>query len=86
MSPHKVLLCAYHGMARVTTHQPLSYPDLLTWRRANRFNQRQAARLLGISQTYYGRLERREQVATGRRAKTIMAVTGVPLAILVGAA
>lgn len=63
-----------------------SYPNLLTWRRAQQLNQRDAAAMLGISQTYYSRLERGEQAATGKRAKGIMAKTGVPLEILVGAA
>lgn len=70
-------------MERVTLE---SYPDLRSWRDAKGFSQRQAAKLLGISQTYYRRLEIREQAASGKRAKTIMAITGVPLAILVGAA
>jgi len=70
-------------MKRVTTR---SYPDLGTWRSAQGLGQRDAARLLGISQTYYGRLERGEQAARGPRAKTIMAKTGVPLEVLVGAA
>lgn len=62
------------------------YPDLKTWRDAKDLSQHEAAKLLGISQTYYGRLERREQAATGKRAKVIMEMTGVPLEILVGAA
>ena len=83
MSLGKTYILRGRVMMRVTER---NYPDLKSWREAHGFNQRQAARLLNISQTYYGRLERREQAATGRRAKTIMAVTGVPLAILVGAA
>lgn len=63
-----------------------SYPDLLTWRNAVHLSQREAAHLLGISQTYYSRLERGTQPATGKRAKGIMEKTGVPLEILVGAA
>lgn len=70
-------------MNRVTTR---SYPDLLTWRSAEHLTQLQAAELLNISLTYYSRLERGVQVARGKRAKTIMAITGVPLEILVGAA
>lgn len=62
------------------------YPDLKSWRRAYGYSQDQAAKILGISQTYYGRLERRIQTATGKRAKQIMDVTGVPLEVLVGAA
>lgn len=62
------------------------YPDLATWRDAHGLSQHEAADLLGISQTYYGRLERRIQAARGKRAKEIMAKTGVPLEVLVGAA
>jgi transcriptional regulator with XRE-family HTH domain len=70
-------------MKHITTR---AYPDLKTWRKAQGINQRDAGKLLGISQTYYSRLERRSLNATGPRAKGIMAKTGVPLEILVGAA
>lgn len=70
-------------MNRVTLRP---YPDLLTWRTDKHLTQLQAAGLLGISLTYYSRLERGIQVARGKRAKAIMAITGVPLEILVGAA
>lgn len=62
------------------------FPDLLTWRTTRRLSQAEAARFLGISQTTYGRLERRVRAARGKRAKAIMEKTGVPLEILVGAA
>lgn len=61
------------------------YPDLKKWRTAQGLNQRDAAGKLGISQTFYSRLERRTQAARGRLAKKIMETTGVPLEILVGA-
>lgn len=71
----------------VTKHVAVRpYPDLATWREAQRLSQHKAAEFLGISQTYYGRLERRLQAARGKRAKEIMAKTGVPLEVLVGAA
>lgn len=70
-------------MKRITTR---SYPDLKTWREAIGLNQRDAATLLGISQTYYSRLERGTQPTTGKRAKVIMTKTGVPIEVLVGAA
>lgn len=63
-----------------------TYPDLKTWRRAQGFGQRQAATLLGISQTYYSRLERREQVATRETAARIIDLTGVPLETITGVA
>ena len=62
------------------------YPNLELWRQAQRLSQREAAKFLGISQTYYSRLERRTQAAPGKRAKVIMDLTGVPLEVLVGAA
>lgn len=61
------------------------YPDLLTWRRAQALNQRDAAKFLGVSQTLYSRWERRVQHLRGRQAGPIMRRTGVPLEILVGA-
>lgn len=72
-----------HGMSKVFERP---YPDLKTWRDAKKLSQQQAAELLGISQTFYSRLERRMQAAPGKRAKTIMEKTGVPLEVLVGAA
>lgn len=62
------------------------YPDLATWRAAQGLSQHAAARKLGISQTYYSRLERGVQAARGPVAKRLMAATGVPLEVLVGAA
>lgn len=73
----------YTVMNKVTSR---SYPDLATWRAAKGYSQQQAAVLLGISQTFYSRLERRVLSAPGKRAKRIMEQTGVPLEILVGAA
>lgn len=63
-----------------------TYPDLRAWRKAHGFSQHTAAAFLGISQTYYNRLERRMQTATGQRAKDIIERTGVPLETLVGVA
>jgi transcriptional regulator with XRE-family HTH domain len=63
-----------------------AYPDLATWRRAHAFNQREAAQTLGISQTYYSRLERGVQAARGKIAKRILETANVPLEKLVGLA
>ena len=60
------------------------YPTLEAWREAANLSQMEAAKLLGISQTYYGRLERGEQVAVREKARNIMAKTGVPVEVLVG--
>lgn len=65
---------------------PRPCPDLKTWRTKLGVNQRQAAKMLGISQTFYSRLERRTQAMRGKQAKAIVAKTGVPLEVLVGAA
>lgn len=62
------------------------YRDLKAWRDAHGLSQRDAAKILKISQTYYSRLERRVQTCYGKNAKRIMDATGVPLEILVGAA
>lgn len=67
-----------------TTSRP--YPNLATWRAAQNLSQHDAALRLGISQTYYSRLERGIQAARGSVAKRLMAETGVPLEVLVGAA
>lgn len=74
---------AYRVMA-IVSGRP--YPDLATWRDAKGLSQQEAASLLGISQTFYSRLERRIQSARGKQAKQIMDKTGVPLEVLVGAA
>jgi transcriptional regulator with XRE-family HTH domain len=63
-----------------------SYPDLKTWRKAMGFNQREAAKFLGITQSLYARLELGYQPAKGKIAKLITEKTGVPLEVLVGAA
>ena len=61
------------------------YPDLLEWRTAHGYSQREAAKILGLSQAYYSKLERRAQATTGKRARRIMELTGVSLEVLVGA-
>lgn len=73
-------------MAYIGSTHERPYPDLATWRAAKRWSQRRAAEYLGISQTYYSRLERGVQTARGQQAKALMQKTGVPLEILVGAA
>lgn len=61
-----------------------AYPNLATWREANRINQREAADVLGFSQSKYGRLERGVLTVVGEEAIDIMDKTGVPLEVLVG--
>ena len=62
------------------------YPDLATWRAAQGLSQMEAAQLLGMSQGFYSRCERRVQALPGKSAKRVMLVTGVSLEVLVGAA
>ncbi len=71
---------------RMAPHATLArpYPDLATWRTARRLNQRDAAKLLGISQASYSRFERRVRGAKGQLAKNLMIKTGVPLEVLAG--
>ena len=59
---------------------------LKEWRDAQRLSQEEAGRVLGISAPSYGRLEMGKLFVKGKKAKRIHEVTGVPLAILVGAA
>ena len=62
------------------------YPNLRTWRDAHRLTCRQAAEQLGMSSGHYNKLERGLIAIKGERAKDVMAKTGVPLEVLVGAA
>jgi transcriptional regulator with XRE-family HTH domain len=62
------------------------YPDLATWRAAHGLNTREAAAVLGMSQSLYSRLERRVTYTKGPTAKRLMVTTGVPLEILAGVA
>lgn len=70
----------------MTSRMPRPYPNLYTWRTSNHLNQREAAELLGLTQSTYSRIETGRQPAKGKRARAIMETTGVPLEVLVGAA
>ena len=63
-----------------------SFRSLRAWRRAHRLSQERAAKLLGLSQSHYSKIERRTHALTGKRAKTVTRKTGVPLEVLVIAA
>lgn len=67
-------------MTDITSH---TYRTLLAWRRAARLSQRDAAQLLGLSQSHYSKLERRTHALPGKRAKAVTKKTGVPLEVLV---
>lgn len=62
------------------------YSSLRAWRKAHGFNQAQAADALGISQSYYSKLERHEQAPRRALAKRLMDQTCVPLEVLMGIA
>ena len=63
-----------------------TYPSLLAWRRSLHLNQREAAAVLDISQSTYGRVERGIRHVKGPLAKKLMSRTGVPLEKLAGVA
>lgn len=62
------------------------YPNLTAWRTKLNLNQREAAQLLGMSQSKYSRIERGLHTPVRAIAKRIIAKTGVPLEVLVGVA
>ena len=69
----------------ITSDMTDSFASLKAWREAKRLNQRKAAKILRISQSTYGLLERQLRFVKGKRAKAIMEKTRVPLEVLVGA-
>ena len=60
------------------------YPSLKRWREAFGLNQGQAAQQLGVSPSYYSRLENGEQHPHRTLAKAISDETGVPLETVLG--
>lgn len=62
------------------------YPTLKHWRDARGLNQREAAALLGITQSEYSKLETGRRTPRPRRLKAIVEVTGVPPEVLLGIA
>lgn len=71
-------------MSRTKGPTRRSYPDLKTWRTANRLSQREAAEVLEISQESYSRFERGRRFVKGELAERMMTQTGVSLEVLVG--
>ena len=63
-----------------------SFDNLLDWREAQRLSQAEAAEVLEISQSLYSKLERGRHFVKGSLAKRLVEKTGVPLAVVVGAA
>lgn len=73
------------------TMSPVSKPirirphsSLAAWRRAHGFDQREAATFLGISQSYYSKLESLDQSPRRNMAKRLTEKTGVPVDALMG--
>lgn len=62
------------------------YPDLKHWRDDHGWSQEEAARILGINQGYYSRLERGEMFASKRLGKRISETACVPLEQVLGLA
>jgi len=62
------------------------HSSLRAWRRAMGLTQRQAAAQLGISQSYYYKLEAKTQTPRKGILKTVTARTGVPVDELMGIA
>jgi transcriptional regulator with XRE-family HTH domain len=70
-------------MEHITDTSDVTYPTLLEWRTAARLNQQEAAQILGITQSHYGKIERRAIAARGKLAIRIAVKTGVPIETLV---
>lgn len=62
------------------------HSSLAAWRRAQGFTQVEAAAYLGLSQAFYSKLERHDQVGRKATLKMLTEATGVPLDILMGIA
>lgn len=69
-------------------HQRLVKPhsSLLAWRAAQGYTQQEAAQYLGISQSYYRKLEAHVQAPRPVILKRIAELTGVPVDELMGVA
>jgi transcriptional regulator with XRE-family HTH domain len=63
-----------------------TYPTLKAWREATGLNQREAAQILGTTQTTYSRFERQARAPKPERAKAISQKTGVPFESVLGVA
>jgi transcriptional regulator with XRE-family HTH domain len=63
-----------------------THPNLLTWRLKTNLNQREAALILGFTQSKYCRIERGLKIPVRGDARRIVKKTGVPLERLIGVA
>ena len=62
------------------------HSSLKAWRDWHGFSQHEAAKFLGISQSYYSKLEAHDQSPRKNMAKNLTARTGVPVDELMGLA
>lgn len=60
------------------------YPTLSAWRDAERLSQEQAAKEIGVTQSFYSRLENGHMFPSRHLAKRITDTTGVPLETVLG--
>jgi DNA-binding XRE family transcriptional regulator len=70
-------------MEHIMESSEVTYPTLFHWRTAARLNQQEAAQILGITQSHYGKIERRAIAARGKLAIRIATKTGVPIETIV---
>lgn len=62
------------------------YATLKAWRTARGLNQRDAARLLGMTQSLYSKIELGQNTPRPKRGKNISEKTGVPFETVMGVA
>ena len=60
------------------------HSSLRAWRLAHGLSQHEAAQYLGISQSYYSKLETHDQAPRRAMLKALTAKTGVPVDALLG--
>lgn len=63
-----------------------SYPSLLAWRTARRLSQREAAKILGVSQPVYAQVELGRVRPRAPRGKAMSLKTGVAFEVVMGVA
>lgn len=71
---------------RLSHNRAKSYPTLKAWRDDQHWTSEEASAYLRMSRPKYSKLENGRRYLTGPEAASVMAKTGVPLAVLVGAA
>lgn len=72
--------------AHNTTERVRPMPSLKVWREAKKLTQDEAAKILGIGQAYYSKLEQGKQHPRPALLKQITERTGVPIEELLGIA